>query len=147
MFILITVRISTSSNRKKNFQHRATKPRVQNAGLLFDSKLQLLVRVYFEKSVRETFFRVSNQSNCLKFHTNWWREKVILLTSSMTTITVSGVFMRLNILRLTRRIFPCFAWISSKSLERLSVLKAWDNGLFRHSFRGKLSLRNVHTRV
>ena len=71
MFILITVRISTSSNRKKNFQHRATKPRVQNAGLLFDSKLQLLVRVYFEKSVRETFFRVSNQSNCLKVHINW----------------------------------------------------------------------------
>ena len=49
MFILITVRISTSSNRKKNFQHRATKPRVQNAGLLFDCKLQLLVRVYFKK--------------------------------------------------------------------------------------------------
>ena len=49
MFILITVRISTSSNRKKNFQHRATKPRVQNAGLLFDWKLQLLVRVYFKK--------------------------------------------------------------------------------------------------
>ena len=49
MFILITVRISTSSNRKKNFQHRATKPRVQNAGLLFDCKLQLLVKVYFKK--------------------------------------------------------------------------------------------------
>ena len=53
MFILITVRISTSSNRKKNFQYRAIKPTVQNAGLLFDCKLQLLVSVYFKKSVRE----------------------------------------------------------------------------------------------
>ena len=74
MFILITVRISTSSNRKKNFQYKAIKPRVQNAGLLFDCKQQLLTRVYFKKSVRKTFFTVSNklsQSNLLKVHTNW----------------------------------------------------------------------------
>ena len=50
MFILITVRISTSSNRKKNFQHMAIKPRVQNAGLLFDCKLLLLARVNLRKS-------------------------------------------------------------------------------------------------
>ena len=51
MFILITVRISTSSNQKKSFRYRAIKPRVQNAGLLFDCKQQLLARVNFKKSV------------------------------------------------------------------------------------------------
>ena len=74
MFILITVRISTSLNRKKSFQHRVIKLRVKNAGLLFDCKQQLLARVYVKKSVRETFFTVSNksnQSNRLKVHTNW----------------------------------------------------------------------------